>query len=241
MQDRLIVALDVESLAEAERAGRAAGGRRGAASRSARSSSPPAGPARSRRSRSAAAEVFLDLKFHDIPNTVAGAAREATRLGVFMLNVHASGGARHDARRRPTAAATAARELRVPAAARARGHRAHEPRPGRAPAASWAWPTSVEGARAAPRRARARGGARRLRGLAQRDRRAPRRSLGAGWVIVTPGVRPAGSAVGDQSRIATPAAAVARRRPLPGGRPPDHRARPIRPRAAAAVLREMGA
>ncbi|HKW94074.1 MAG TPA: orotidine 5'-phosphate decarboxylase / HUMPS family protein, partial [Methylomirabilota bacterium] len=86
--DRLIVALDVETLAEAERL---VDRLQGVVTRFKIGSQlfTAAGPAAVESVHKRGAEVFLDLKFHDIPNTVAAAAREAARMGVLMFNVHA--------------------------------------------------------------------------------------------------------------------------------------------------------
>jgi orotidine-5'-phosphate decarboxylase len=231
--DRLFVALDVERLEDAEAlldrlAGVVSGCKIGSQLFTA------AGPAAIERALKRGFRVFLDLKYHDIPNTVAGAAREATRLGVFMLNVHASGGLAM-MRAAAEAAARAAREFAVPrplvlgvTVLTSLDRRALETEVG--------VPGTVE---AHVLRLAERGRAAGLDGCvaSAQEIRALRLGLGRPWVIVTPGIRPA-AREDDQARTATPGAAVrAGADYLVVGRPITAVADPVA--AARAILAEI--
>lgn len=144
-------------------------------------------------------DVFLDLKYHDIPNTVAKAVQAAARLGVWMVNVHALGG-----RKMMQAARAALDEF--------------EKRPLLIAVTVL---TSLErsdlaevGLQGSPE-----DNVLRLAKLAQssgldgvvcsaQEAQLLRRSLGPDFCLVTPGIRPAGSAVNDQKRIMTPKQAM---------------------------------
>ena len=159
-------------------------------------------------------KVFLDLKFHDIPNTVRAAAREAAELGVSLVNVHASGG------RKMMEAALEGVRSTVGSA----GPGQPQGLPVRAGTQVLAVTilTSLEardlaelGVSGTPLEAVVR-----LARLAQtagldgvvasaREIAAIRQACGADFLIVTPGIRPASSATNDQARIATPASAIA--------------------------------
>ncbi len=136
--------------------------------------------------------VFLDLKFHDIPNTVAQAVTSAGELGVAMVNVHASGGA--EMLRAAAGAATDFPEMRLIAV------------------------TVLTSDALPPEQARAEVQARaqlaRSSGLggvvcSVHEVAAVRAACGEGFITVTPGIRMPGADVQDQARVADPRSAIA--------------------------------
>ena len=172
-------------------------------------------------------KVFLDLKFHDIPNTVAGAVASASRLGVSLVDVHGLGGR---AMMEAAVGALPAMGTRLLAITILTSH--DEETLGE---------IGVNGSMAES--------VRRLAQLA-RDAGADgvvasphevalvREACGSDFLIVTPGIRPAGAALGDQARAATPAAALAAGADyVVVGRPITGAADPAA--AADAIVREM--
>lgn len=152
------------------------------------------------------AEVFLDLKLHDIPNTVAGAVRSAAALGVRLLTVHASGG---------HAMLRAAQEAAESASARGRtcellGVTVLTSLDADAVAAAWGRRDRVDVEREVLRLAgdAAESG---LRGIvcSGAEAGAVRRAYGDRLALLVPGIRLAGGAAHDQRRVMTPAAAQA--------------------------------
>ncbi len=173
--------------------------------------------------------VFLDLKLHDIPNTVAGAVRSAAALGVKMLTLHAAGGPLM------LAAAQAALEgfadppqlLAVTVLTSMDQAQINAVGLGRSPAeqvellARMGMEAGMRGFVCSPQEVAS------LRAL-----------TGAEGVLVVPGIRPAGAKAGDQKRIATPADALRRGASfLVVGRPITQAPDPAE--AAEAILKEM--
>ncbi|MDH5534354.1 MAG: orotidine-5'-phosphate decarboxylase [Betaproteobacteria bacterium] len=144
--------------------------------------------------------IFLDLKFHDIPNTVAGACRAAAALGVWMVNVHALGGrAMMTAAREALAAYKTPPRLVAVTLLTSLGDRdLAELGIGGTPADTVLRLAML---------ARASG----LDGVVCSAQEAVllRRACGADFCLVTPGIRPADSGQDDQSRVMTPMAALA--------------------------------
>ena len=179
--------------------------------------------------------VFLDLKFHDIPNTVAQACAAATRLGVWMLNVHAAGGATMLAAARDAVATTAAGLARprplliavtvLTSLADGDLQAIGVDRTARDHALELARLTAASG----------------LDGVVCSAVEAPslRAALGDRFKLVTPGIRPEGGSRDDQARIITPQAAVANGADyLVIGRPITQAADPLA--ALAAINASLG-
>jgi orotidine-5'-phosphate decarboxylase len=198
-RQRLIVALDVSSAAAAQKIV-AAVGDSAFCYKVGMQLYTAEGPRAVRDLVASGRRVFLDLKYHDIPNTVAAAVREAAGLGVSMLTIHASGGGKM------MRAATAA---------------AHNLNPALMVLAVTVL-TSLDDSDLDKLaiHGRVQDQVLRLAALAltngchgvvasAQEASALRSELEGDFAIVTPGVRPAGAEPGDQARVATPAEAIA--------------------------------
>ncbi len=228
-RDRLIVALDVPSLAEA----RVLAGKLDGVCRWVKVGLElylAAGDAVVEELANRGYSVFLDLKFHDIPNTVAGAVRSAAKLGASLLTIHAAGGPAMLAAAVEAAAgsANAPRLLAVTVLTSMDAVQL---------AAIGMDRSTGEQVQLLARLAQANG----VDGLVCSAEEVPalRRELGRDLQLVVPGIRPTGAAVGDQKRVATPADAIrAGASMLVVGRPITQAADPAQ--AARAILDEIG-
>jgi orotidine-5'-phosphate decarboxylase len=198
-RDRLIVALDVPSATQARQIVQAIG-ESASTYKVGKQLFTAEGPQVVRDLVSSGRKVFLDLKFHDIPNTVAGAVREAAKLGVSMLTVHASGGSRMLKAAAEAAAQSSAKPLVLAVTV----------------LTSLAEADLVEigvagGVQDQVLRLGALARAAGCGGLvaSAREARELCRKLGEDFAVVTPGVRPAGAEAGDQARVLTPKEAIA--------------------------------
>lgn len=184
------------------------------------------GPAIVEKIKDAGFPVFLDLKFHDIPYTVAGAVRSACLLEPDLINIHASGG-----RAMMEAAATACTgKTKIIAVTLLTSMDESDLM---LIGSSLSSMKAVESLSAAARESG-------LHGVvcSPLEASAVRKIAGKDFLIVTPGVRPAGSAAGDQKRIMTPSDAIkAGADSLVIGRPVTAAADPAQ--AAEAILKEI--
>ena len=198
-RDRLIVALDVSSAAQARQIVQSIG-ESASTYKVGKQLFTAEGPQIIRDLVASGRKVFLDLKFHDIPNTVAGAVGEAAKLGVTMLTVHASGGSKMLKAAAEAAAQSASKPMVLAVTVLTSLSDADLSELGVAGSVA----TQVLRLGAIARNAGCGGLV-----ASALEARELRLELGNDFAIVTPGVRPAGTAVGDQARVLTPAEAIA--------------------------------
>ncbi len=202
--EQLLVALDVDTVAEARALADQLRGIVGGFKIGSRLFT-SAGPAFVEELASRGDRVFLDLKFHDIPNTVAGAITAATRLGVWMVNVHASGGSAMMRAARAAADEEAARASRpAPLVIAVTMLTSLDQRALTQIGLNCSVTAQVERLAALTEAAG-------LDGVVASPQEIAiiRRACGPRFAIVTPGIRGAGDAKGDQSRTLSAAGALA--------------------------------